>query len=340
MFFSSALLLALFCSPSLLTSSPNQSPLADVLQSPHLAEDSSTKITPPLTYIPPIGIGLWQAKDADATKAVEYAIKAGYRHLDSAAAYGNEDYVGKGIANVTLPRSTYWITSKLWNTAHRPADVKPALVKTLSQLGVDYLDLYLMHWPVAFDPTKSGSVLDKGTSILDTWRAMEDLVRLGLTKTIGISNFSPAQVKSVLDNCEICPAAHEFETHPYLQQADFVAWHRAHGIQVIAYSPLANLNPIYDSDQPPILKDPFWVKLAENKNVTVAQAVLAWGMQRGVIVIPKSVHEARIVENLGSEMVRLSSEEMEMVSKHDKKIRYNNPSKGWGVNLFDGLDDS
>lgn len=256
------------------------------------------------------------------------------------ASTDNEEYVGKGISLSNLPRSSLWITSKLWNSAHRPSDVRPALEKTLAQLDVPYLDLYLMHWPVAFNPEKAGSVLDKDTSILDTWRAMEDLVRAGLTKHIGISNFAKHDVDDLLSQCEICPTAHEFETHPYLQQQDFVDFHHSNGMQIIAYSPLANLNPTYDSKNKlvPILEDPFWVELAKEKNVTAAQAILAWGIQRGTVVIPKSVHGGRIIENFASQYVRFSDAEMEMVAGQDRRARFNNPSKDWGVDLFDDLD--
>jgi alcohol dehydrogenase (NADP+) len=219
-----------------------------------------------------------------------------------------------------------------------PADVKPALEKTLSDLGVDYLDLYLMHWPVTFDPNKKGTVVDESISIHDTWFAMEQLVRADLTKNIGISNFAKHQVETILKHCRICPAAHEFETHPYLQQSDFVKWHHEQGIQVIAYSPFANLNAIYDSKMPTILEDPFFRSLTIVKNVTIPQLVLTWGMQRETVVIPKSVHKERMVENFGASNVRLNETEMRLISLQDRKARFNNPSKSWGVDLFDDLD--
>ena len=231
----------------------------------------------------------------------------------------------------------------MWNTAHQPKLVGEGLNKTLSDLSIPYLDLYLMHWPVAFLPDTPGrSVIDQDTTVLDTWRAMEDLVRANLTKHIGVSNFSPRQLDEVLKNCEICPYAHEFETHPYLQQQEFVDWHQKNNITVIAYSPLANVNPTYKDKYPEIgsiLDDHFWKKLAKKKNVTVAQAVLAWGMQRGTVVIPKSVHEARIIENLGSVNVTFSKKEMKKILAHDKRARFNNPSEDWGVKLFEELDD-
>ena len=169
---------------------------------------------------------------------------------------------------------------------------------------------------------------------------MEKLVDLGLTKNIGISNFAQHQVEDILNNSTIRPAAHEFETHPFLQQSDFVSWNIRQGIQVIAYSPFGNLNPIYHSDLPSILDDEFWINLAESKNATVPQTVLAWGLQRGTIVIPKSVHANRIEENWGSKGIRFSEEELAAVAETDKKVRFNNPGKSWGVKLFDDLDGS
>lgn len=307
--------------------------------------DKSTK--QPIPEIPRIGLGLWNSKGEDATNAVAYAFKAGYSHLDSAAAYSNEEYVGAALSSNSShvhARHKYWITSKLWNDHHQPKLVRPALEKTLADLKVPYLDLYLMHWPVAFlpDQGKGRTVLDQDTTIGDTWAAMEELVRANLTRYIGVSNFSPRQLDSLLAHCAIRPFAHEFETHPYLQQQEFVDWHVANNITVIAYSPLANMNPTYAGkykDLPPLLNDTFWRGLAAAKNVTPAQAVLAWGRQRGTVVIPKSVHEDRIVENLHSLNVSFSQDEMLSIREQDRRSRFNDPSKSWGVELFEGLDD-
>jgi alcohol dehydrogenase (NADP+) len=167
---------------------------------------------------------------------------------------------------------------------------------------------------------------------------MERLVRAGLTKNICISNFAKQQVQTILKHCRICPAAHEFETHPYLQQSDFVKWHREKGIQVIPYSPFANLNTIYNSKMPSILEDPFFKNLAAVKNITIPQLVLTWGMQRETVVISKSVHKERIVENFGASDVRLNKTEMKLIACYDRKARFNNPSKSWGVDLVDDLD--
>ncbi len=293
--------------------------------------------------LPSIGLGLWNSKNDAATHAVESALHVGYTHFDSAAAYNNENYVGSGLSTTNLSRSNYWITSKLWNTHHRPSLVGEALNQTLKDLNTTHLDLYLMHWPIAFLPdVPSGrTIVDQDTSLMDTWRAMEALVTQNLTRYIGISNFSPRQIDEILKNCAICPFAHEFETHPYLQQQEFVDWHREKGMEVIAYSPLANLNPTYDGTHksiPSILEDEFWTDVAAKKNVTVPQAVLGWGRKRGTTVIPKSTHGEYIEENFASAL-EFSDEEMVKIGEKDRRARFNNPSKAWGVELFEGLDD-
>ncbi|KAI0889740.1 Aldo/keto reductase [Annulohypoxylon maeteangense] len=291
--------------------------------------------------IPGFGLGTWRSNGDQAAHAVEYALSLGYDHIDAAHIYRNEDETGKGIADANVDRRYIWVTSKLWNTDHQPDRVEPAIRQSLSDLGLDYLDLYLMHWPVAFVPG-DGTELDRETSIVDTWRAMEDLVRANLTRFIGISNFSRRNLNVILDICDICPYAHEFELHPYLQQNDFVNFHKEVGIKVIAYSPLGNTNPIYNGrhgNLPPLLEDPFWKKLADVKGASVAQTVLAWGMRRGTVVIPKSVHENHIYQNMFSLEINFNVLEMYNISQQDKRARMNNPSESWGVELFADLDD-
>ncbi|KAI0134280.1 aldo/keto reductase [Xylariales sp. AK1849] len=288
--------------------------------------------------IPALGFGTWLSDTGKVAHAVEFALNTGYDHVDAALIYRNEDQTGKGIAASGVDRKDIWVTSKLWNSDHRPVEATAAIKKSISDLGVDYLDLYLMHWPVAFIPNE-GSKLDDDTTIFDTWRAMEDLVRANLTRYIGISNFAKKDVEAILAACTIRPYAHEFETHPYLQQQDFVDFHDEVGVKVIAYSPLANTNPTYDKDIPVILEDPFWKDLAEKKNATVPQTVLAWGIQRGTIVIPKSVHESYIEENQGSLKIKFTDEELKAIGNEDKKVRMNNPGKSWGIKLFADLDD-
>ncbi|KAJ4410961.1 hypothetical protein N0V82_009112 [Gnomoniopsis sp. IMI 355080] len=253
---------------------------------------------------------------------------------------GNEDQTGEGIAAANVVREDIWVTSKLWNTHHREDEAKAAIKESLHRLGLEQLDLYLMHWPVAFAPGTTD--LDHTVSFIDTYKTMEDLVRANLTRHIGISNFAKRELEAILEVCEICPYAHEFETHPYLQQQDFVDFHKDAGIKVIAYSPLGNTNPTYDKKHgnlEPLLKDRFWTELAEKKNSTPAQAVLAWGIQRGTIVIPKSTSEQHLRENVAARKIMFTDEELAEVAQRDKKARFLDPSQSWGYPLFSDLDD-
>ncbi|KAF4973862.1 hypothetical protein FZEAL_9180 [Fusarium zealandicum] len=304
-----------------------------------LAEMSEPLLRSPVAghpEIPSFGLGTWLSKKGEVAHAVEYALKSGYRHIDAAAAYRNEGEVGEGIEASGVARKDIWITSKLWNTDHRPEQARKAIKKSIADLGVDYLDLYLIHWPVAFVP--GGTELDNDTSIVDTWLAMEQFVHANLTRYIGLSNFSPRDIDRILKVATIQPYAHELETHPYLQQQEFVNFHLERDLKVIAYSPLANTNPTYDPNVPSILDDPFWKKLAEDKNATVAQTVLAWGQQRGTIVIPKSTHEKYIDENFASQDIKFTEDELAKIAGQDKKVRLNDPGKKWGVDFFEGLD--
>ncbi|KAI0867800.1 aldo/keto reductase [Hypoxylon argillaceum] len=289
--------------------------------------------------IPSIGIGTWLSNRELVAHAVEFALNSGYNHVDAAYIYRNEDETGKGIRAANLPRSKLWVTSKLWNEHHRPNEATIAVQKSIEDLGVGYLDLYLIHWPVAFVPGE-GTTIDEDTTIIDTWRAMENIARSNLTRKIGISNFSKRDVETIIRICEICPYAHEFETHPYLQQQEFVDYHKEIGVKVIAYSPLANTNPIYKGKTKldPILQDPFWAQLAEKKNATIAQTVLAWGHQRDTIIIPKSVRDRHMMENLGALDITFTEEEMQAIAKQDKKVRLNDPGRKWGLKLFADLD--
>ncbi|KAK4213893.1 NADP-dependent oxidoreductase domain-containing protein [Rhypophila decipiens] len=325
--------------------------ILQAIAAPYVTGNSA--LTSNLKDIPSVGLGTWLSDRDKVADAVEYALKAGYRHIDAAWIYKNEDKTGQGLSAAlkstkSLSRKDIWITSKLWNAHHRPKEATAAIQETLTNLAVDYLDLYLIHWPVAFVPHK-GDELDKSVSLIDTWRTMENLVRANLTRYIGISNFARHEVEEILEECVICPYAHEFETHPYLQQGEFVEWHKGMGMKVIAYSPFGDTNPTYRGShieddgkkKQTLLKDPFWVELAEKKNSTVAQAVLGWGLERKTVVIPKSTSKEHLAENLkaADRIVEFTFEEMEEIGKRDKKTRMNNPGRAWGVDLFSDLDD-
>ncbi|KAI9659602.1 MAG: hypothetical protein M1831_003683 [Alyxoria varia] len=298
--------------------------------------------------IPLLGFGTWNIRD-NASDVVSEAIQAGFRHLDCAAVYGNEKEVGKGIEQglkkTGLKRSDLWITSKLWNNEHDAKRVPAALNQTLSDLGLDYLDLYLMHWPVS-------SVGGKNEiEYLDTYQSMTHLLTASQARHIGISNFSPHQLHTLLTHYPTAPQkpyAHQLETHPYLPQPSFLAYHRHHAIHVTAYSPLANTNPTYNlarkssagATVPPLLSSPLLQEIGEQHGCTAAQVALDWGMSRGTSVVPKSVHAGRIREDLESRGCGLGTQDLERINGGFEVKRFNNPSQGWGVPLFEGLDDT
>ncbi|KAK0906211.1 hypothetical protein LTR02_006082 [Friedmanniomyces endolithicus] len=294
-----------------------------------------------LDTIPLLGFGTWNLKGDNVSEAVSWAIQSGYRHIDCAAAYGNEKEVGKGIADgllkTGLKREDLWITSKLWNDHHGTTAPQTAIDTTLRNLGLTYLDLYHMHWPV------SQSLLHKNTiEYLPTWSSMTLLHSKGLARHIGISNFSPAQLRDLLAHSPHKPYAHQMELHPYLQQSAWLAFHEEHGIKVTAYSPLAGSNPTY-GDYPeglePLLNNTVLRSIAAKRGCTPAQVALAWGMGRGTSVIPKSQHKERIEENFGSLECELEEGDVEMVDGLGVvKHRFNNPSEDWKVDLYEGLE--
>jgi len=307
-----------------------------------------------LANIPLIGFGTWNLKisSENTTDAVASAIETGYIHIDCAAAYGNQKDVGrgikKGLGKVGKRRENIWVTSKLWNDHHAPDKVEEGLDTTLEELGLEYLDLYLMHWPVGNHP-KTG---DLEYDYVSTWHAMEKLVKRGKVRHIGVSNFSPHQLHELIRHSKTKPFVHQMELHPYLQQFEWIRLHQQHNIMVTAYSPLGNSNPIYhsetryadpsaaDKDPPQLLENDVMNIIATKRDCTPAQVALAWGMARGTAVIPKSSHVNRIVENFGSRDCPLSAVDVEMIEGIESKWikRFNNPSRGWGVDLFEGLD--
>lgn len=276
--------------------------------------------------IPILGLGTWKSQTGEVAAAVEHAIKVGYRHIDCAAVYGNESEVGAGIKAGGVPRSQLFVTSKVWNTKHHPEDVEPACRGTLSDLGLDYLDLYLIHWPLAFErgdnkfpKNEDGSVrYDTTISPTETWLAMEKLVQKGLVKSIGVSNFNSKQIQDILEKGSIKPVTNQVECHPYLNQNRLFDFCKEHGITLTAYSPLGSPDrPWAKPDDVKLLEDPKLQTMAEKYKKSAAQIVLRWQVQRGIIVIPKSVTPSRIVENSQLFDFELTADEMAELNGFD-----------------------
>jgi len=296
--------------------------------------------------IPAIGFGTWQDKDAQED-AVYEAIKAGYRHIDTARVYGTEPAVARGIKKSGVPRSEIFITTKLWNNSHHPDDVEKAMDASLKDLETDYVDLYLMHWPSAFArspelfPKESdGKTNKKGdTDYLDTWKAMEALVEKGKAKAIGVSNFSKGELERLLKSASIVPAAHQIECHPYLAQHAFAEYHESKGIHITQYSPFGNQNEIYSSGKElgKLIDDPVLVEVGKKYGKSGAQTALAWGIAHGRTVIPKSKTPARIKANLEGDF-KLEPEDVKKIDAIDKKIRFNDPSASFHWNFYSDLD--
>lgn len=285
--------------------------------------------------MPALGLGTWKSQPGEVYDAVKTAIKTGYRHIDCAAIYGNEKEIGQAITECisdgVVSRNDLWITSKLWNSEHAKDDVLPALEKTLSDLQLTYLDLYLIHWPVNIQkgvvfPQSAGDMVSlDDIPISETWAAMEEAIDHGLAKHIGVSNFGIKQLENLLTFALIKPEINQVESHPYFQQNELLAFCRSNNIHLTAYSPLGSFDRpdgIKASDEPKLLDDPIIAEIASIHHVSPAQILISWALHRGISVIPKSVNSSRISQNLAAASIRLSAEDIERINQMDKEYRY------------------
>jgi 2,5-diketo-D-gluconate reductase A len=270
-----------------------------------MSASQSTSTVPNITLndgrsIPQLGFGVFQIAPEETAEAVSRALEVGYRHIDTAEMYRNEHGVGEAIRASGLDRSEVFITSKLQNGCHRPDDARKVFAQTLSELGFDYVDLFLIHWPL---PTLYGG------DFVSTWRTLEEFHADGRARSIGVSNFQIAHLEQLAAATEVVPAVNQIELHPYLLNEQVRSYGEAHGIATEAWSPIA---------QGGVLDDPVIAAIAEKLERTAAQVVLRWHIQRGSIVFPKSTTQARIQENFGLFDFELEADDVAKIAGLDR----------------------
>ncbi|TDZ19843.1 D/L-glyceraldehyde reductase [Colletotrichum orbiculare MAFF 240422] len=301
--------------------------------------------------IPTLGYGTWQSSPGEVSVGIFEALKAGYRHLDLAKIYQNQPEVAEGLKKAFaeipgLKREDIFITSKLWNNNHRPENVEAALDETLKELGLDYLDLYLIHWPVAFK--KKGDELfpkandnevelDQEVSLVDTWKALIDLPK-SKVKSIGVSNFTIEDLQTIIDATGVTPAVNQIERHPLLQQNDtLIKYAKEKGIHITAYSAFGNNG----FGLPLLIENDVVKKIADRLSATPAQVVLAWSQVGGHSVIPKSVTPSRIQSNF--QEVKISDDDVRAINAiGNEPRRYNVPftyKPRWNINIWDDKEE-
>lgn len=263
--------------------------------------------------IPAIGLGTWKSQPNEVTEAVKAALQRGYRHIDTAFAYGNEKEVGEGIRQSGVPRDQIWLTTKLDNPWHKR--VPEALERSLSNLGTDYLDLYLMHWPSSTDPDDLKKHYPDW-DFVDTWREMQKLVGTGKVRNIGVSNFGIKNLERLLNDpsCKIVPAVNQIELHPCNPSPKLVAYCASKGIHVTGYSPLG-------SNDSPLYKNHILLDIAKAKGKTPQQVLLAWGIQKGWSVVPKSVTKSRIEGNFELDGWELTDDEIKQIDSIKERFK-------------------
>ncbi|MDQ1000446.1 diketogulonate reductase-like aldo/keto reductase [Neobacillus niacini] len=245
--------------------------------------------------MPWLGLGVFKVEDgAEVVNSVKTALEVGYRSIDTAAIYGNEEGVGKAIAESTVPREELFITTKVWNSNHGYEATLAAFDLSMEKLGLNYLDLYLIHWPL---PSQG--------KFVETWKALEKLYKDGRVRAIGVSNFNVHHLEEIIANCEIIPMVNQVEYHPRFNQRELHDFCKRHGIQLEAWSPLM---------QGGLLDEPALVEIAKKYNKSTAQIIIRWDIQTGVVTIPKSVKPHRIAENADVFDFELTQEDMDKIN--------------------------
>ncbi|MEO9806612.1 MAG: aldo/keto reductase [Reichenbachiella sp.] len=285
--------------------------------------------------MPALGLGTWKSEPGDVYKAVRSALSVGYRHFDCAYIYQNEQEIGAALHDAIMTgevnREELWITSKLWNTHHGLSDVRECLQITLKALQLEYLDLYLIHWPVAqqkdviFPEDGSGLISLSEITLEETWRGMEEVLSEKLTRHIGVSNFSTKKIDRVNQTAKHKIEVNQVELHPLLQQKELLEYCNEENIIVTAYSPLGSRDRIAQmkaDDEPDLFKIPEIVDIGKEHNCSPAQVLIAWAINRDTVVIPKSTNEARLRQNFEAADIKLSLEEMSQIDQLDKHYRY------------------
>lgn len=300
-----------------------------------------------------IGLGTWKARGNVLKKAIKDALYAGYRHIDTATNYGNEEVIGEALAEVfaegNILREDVFITSKLWNDSHVEGQVIPAVQDSLKRLKLDYLDLYLIHWPVAFKhgvdvPKTPDDYLSlEEVPLIDTWKQMEEVKNNGMAKHIGVSNFSIKKLKELISKATLKPEMNQVEMHPLLQQEKLLNYCKDEDILITAYSPLGSgdrSSRLKAKSEPNMMDIPEIMEIAKKHNALPSQILIAWHAERGCAVIPKSVTKEHIISNFQAVGVELDSDDIEKIKKLNRNFRYitgkffEEPSKGY-INLYD-----
>lgn len=282
-----------------------------------------------------LGLGTWKSRPNELYDAIRQAIRIGYRHFDCAFIYMNEEAIGKALKDAIdegdVTREDLWITSKLWNNSHAKSDVEPALRKTLKDLQLDYLDLYLMHWPHVFKKefiNASSAEETRPTSEvphIETWTELEKMNEAGLALHIGVCNFNKHKLKALMDQASIKPEMNQVELHPLLHQNDLLEFCNENGVHLTAYSPLGSPDRsegMKAADEPNLFEHPIVNELAKAHNCTAAQIMIAWAIERGTAVIPKSVNPGRMRQNFESPQINLSATDMDKMAEADRNYRF------------------